>query len=258
MSAPDPATPQQTLIDHLVELRARLIKCLLAVVVMFACLYPFANDIYTLVAQPLLDKLPEHSTMIATEVTSPFMAPFKLTMVLAVFLAMPVILYQVWAFVAPGLYKHEKRLVLPLLVASMVLFALGVVFVYLVMFPVIFDFFTSVAPAGVSVMTDLSRYLDFVLALFLAAGFMFQVPVATVLLVRTGMTTVASLREKRPYVIVGAFVIGMLLTPPDVFSQSMLAIPMCLLFELGLLVARLELFSGKPPQSEDSDQQPSD
>ncbi|MEW5757004.1 MAG: twin-arginine translocase subunit TatC [Pseudomonadota bacterium] len=254
MSATDPASSQQTLIDHLVELRSRLIKCLLAVVLVFACLYPFANEIYTLVAQPLLEKLPEHSTMIATEVTSPFMAPFKLTMVLALFLAMPVILYQVWAFVAPGLYKHEKQLVLPLLVTSMFLFAAGVLFVYYVMFPVIFDFFMSVAPQGVTVMTDVTQYLDFVLTLFIAAGLMFQVPIATVLLVRTGMTTVESLREKRPYFIVGAFVIGMLLTPPDVFSQSMLAIPMCLLFEVGLLGARLEVFAGKPRQSDDADQ----
>lgn len=256
MSAPDPASPQQTLVDHLVELRSRLIKCLLAVVVVFAGLYPFANEIYTLVAQPLLEKLPEHSTMIATEVTSPFMAPFKLTMVLALFLAMPLILYQVWAFVAPGLYKHEKRLVLPLLVASMFLFAAGVLFVYYVMFPVIFDFFMSVAPQGVTVMTDVSQYLDFVLALFIAAGLMFQVPIATILLVRTGMTTVESLREKRPYFIVGAFVVGMLLTPPDVFSQSMLAIPMCLLFEVGLLGARLEMFAGKRQQPDDADQNP--
>ena len=223
---------------HLVELRDRLLRILLAVTLVFLGLFPFANDLYSMLAEPLLRHMPEGTSMIATEVASPFLTPFKLTLVLAIFLAMPVALYQLWAFIAPGLYQHERRFALPLLVTSTALFYLGMVFAYYVVFPLVFGFFTSVVPEGVAVMTDISKYLDFVLKLFFAFGLAFQVPIATLVLVWTGMTTPEALVSKRPYIIVGAFVVGMLLTPPDVVSQILLALPMWLLFELGVLFSR--------------------
>lgn len=228
-----------TLVSHLVELRSRLLKSLAAVAIMLVPLVPFSEEIFTLLARPLLRHLPAGSSMIATQVASPFLTPFKLVLVAAVFLAMPVVLYQIWAFVAPGLYRRERRFALPMLASSIVLFYVGVAFAYFLVFPVMFGFFTSVAPQGVAVMTDIGAYLDFILALFLAFGVAFEVPVATVLLVWVGLTTPAKLASYRSYVLLGAFVIGMFLTPPDVFSQTLLAVPMYLLFEGGLLMARL-------------------
>jgi len=236
---PDEPGAEQPFISHLIELRDRLIRMLIAVGIALLVTFPFANDIYTYVAAPLIAKLPEGSTMIATQVISPFLTPFKLALVAAVFLAMPYLLYQLWAFIAPGLYRHEKRLAVPLLASSVVLFYLGMVFAYFLVFPLIFGFMAATTPEGVSMMTDISAYLDFVLALFFAFGIAFEVPIATILLVVTGLTTPDALVQKRPYVIVGAFVIGMLLTPPDVFSQTLLAVPMWLLFELGVVASRI-------------------
>nr|WP_320167203.1 twin-arginine translocase subunit TatC [uncultured Methylophaga sp.] len=229
---------QQPLISHLVELRDRLLKGVLVVLVIALCLLPFSNNLYHFLSEPLLEQLPETSTMIATEVASPFLTPFKLTLSTAILLAVPVLLYQLWAFVAPGLYTHEKKLVFPLLFASTILFFLGIVFAYYAVFPLIFAFLTQAAPEGVAVMTDISSYLDFVLKLFFAFGLAFEVPIATVLLIWTQATTVETLKQKRPYIIVGAFVVGMLLTPPDVISQTLLAVPIWLLFEMGLFSAR--------------------
>ncbi|OGT19896.1 MAG: twin arginine-targeting protein translocase TatC [Gammaproteobacteria bacterium RBG_16_57_12] len=237
---------ESSLIQHLIELRSRLLRSIAVVLLVFICLYPFANDMYTLLAQPLLSQLPENATMIATDVTSPFMAPLKLSLLVALLIALPYVFYQVWAFVAPGLYRHERRLIFPLIVSSVVLFYLGLLFAYYLVFPMVLGFFTSIAPEGVSVMTDITSYLDFVLKMFLAFGLVFEVPIVTVVLIYSGLVTVQQLVDKRPYIIVGAFVIGMLLTPPDVFSQTMLAVPMWLLFELGLLVARLIPARTKP------------
>lgn len=225
-------------LSHLLELRDRILRMLLAVAVVFVVLMPFANTIYTFVAQPLLRNMPTGTTMIATQVASPFLAPFKLTMVVAIFLAMPVILHQFWAFIAPGLYQHERRLVMPLVASSVVLFYLGAAFAYFVVFPMIFAFFTATAPDGVAVMTDINNYLDFVLTLFFAFGVAFEVPIATIVLVSMGVVEPEKLKGMRPYVIVGAFVIGMFLTPPDVFSQTFLALPVWLLFEAGLFLSR--------------------
>lgn len=232
---------QESLVSHLVELRNRLIKIVIGIVVVLLCLFPFANEIYSFLAEPLLKHLPESSTMVAIDVASPFLTPFKLVMLLAVVLTIPWILYQFWAFIAPGLYKHEKRLVLPLLTSSSILFYLGMVFAYFVVFPLVFGFFTKVTPDGVAVMTDISRYLDFVTKMFIAFGAAFEVPVLTFVLVMTGVTTVEALSRARSYVIVAAFVIGMLLTPPDIISQVLLAIPVWLLFELGLLMSKIVL-----------------
>ena len=229
---------EQPLIQHLLELRGRILKSLIAVLVVFAGLFYFSNDIYVYISEPLRASLPEGSTMIATEVASPFLAPFKLTIVLSLFLAIPVILHQAWGFIAPGLYRHEKIIAIPLLIASILLFYLGIAFAYYVVFPLIFSFFTSVGPESVTVMTDINSYLDFILKLFFAFGIAFEIPVATVLLVWSGVTTVESLKEKRPYVVVGCFIVGMIMTPPDVISQSLLAIPMWLLFECGIIFAR--------------------
>ena len=229
---------QQPLISHLVELRDRLLRAVLAVLLVALCLFPFANDLYLFLSEPLMRHLPETSSMIATEVASPFLTPFKLTLSTAIMIAVPYLLYQLWAFVAPGLYDHERKLVFPLLFASTLLFFLGIAFAFYVVFPLIFAFLTQAAPEGVAVMTDISSYLDFVLKLFFAFGLAFEVPIATLLLIWTGASTVESLTEKRPYVIVGAFVVGMLLTPPDVISQTLLALPVWLLFELGLVSAR--------------------
>ncbi len=228
---------EQPFVSHLIELRDRLLRIVLAILVLFLALFGFANDIYHYIATPLMALLPEGQSMIATGVISPFLTPFKLTLVLSFYIAIPYILYQIWGFVAPGLYKHERRLVLPLAASSTILFYLGMVFAYYVVFPLIFAFLTTTAPEGVQVMPDMKDYLDFVLKLFFAFGVAFEVPIATILLCWMGTTTPDSLREKRPYVIVGAFVIGMLLTPPDMISQTLLAIPMWLLFEAGILFA---------------------
>lgn len=228
----------QPLISHLLELRDRLLRSIAAVIVVFVGLIYFSNNIYEFVSRPLVDRLPEGATMIATDVASPFFTPLKLTLIVAVFLSVPFILYQVWAFVAPGLYKHERRLIFPLLVSSSLLFYCGVAFAYYVVFPLVFGFFTAISLGGVEFATDIASYLDFVLALFMAFGIAFEVPVAIILLCWTGATTPQDLKEKRPYIIVAAFVVGMLLTPPDMISQTLLAIPMCLLFEVGLFFAR--------------------
>ena len=227
------------LVAHLRELRDRFRNALIAVFVAFLGLFPFANQLYTYVSEPLRSLLPEGSSMIATEVTSPFLTPFKLSLVLAVFVAMPVILAQLWGFIAPGLYKSERRIAIPLLTSSVVLFYAGVAFAYYVVFPLLFGFFTTVGPVDISVMTDINRYLDFVLKLFFAFGLAFEVPVAAVILVLTGVVTADQLANNRSYVIVGCFVMGMLLTPPDVISQTLLALPMWLLFEIGLVMGRI-------------------
>jgi len=239
----------QPLVAHLIELRSRVLRSLAAVFVIFLPLFYFANDIYGFVSEPLRAFLPEGATMIATEVASPFLTPFKLTLVLAIFIAIPFILHQVWSFIAPGLYKSEKRVAFPLLVSSILLFYAGIAFAFYVVFPLIFGFFTSVAPAGVTVMTDINRYLDFVLKLFFAFGIAFEIPIATILLVWTGATDIASLRRKRAYVIVGCFVVGMLLTPPDIISQILLALPMWLLYEIGILFS---IFLVRPESDADA------
>lgn len=228
-----------TLISHLVELRSRLLRMALAILVLFVAMVPFAGRIFAVVARPLVDRLPGEATMIATEVASPFLTPFKLTLVLAVIIAMPYVLYQAWAFVAPGLYSQERRFGIPLVVSSVVLFYSGIAFAYFVVFPLIFGFFASIDIGGVTMMTDIARYLDFVMALFLAFGLAFEVPIVTILLVWAGFTTPAKLAGKRAYVFLGAFVIGMLLTPPDVISQSLLAVPMYVLFELGIFMSKI-------------------
>ena len=229
---------EQPFISHLVELRDRLLRMVVAVVLVFLVLFPFANDLYTFIAEPIRAQLPEGSQMIATQVASPFLTPFKLALVVAVFVAMPYLLYQFWGFVAPGLYTHEKRLAVPLLASSIVLFYLGMLFAYAVVFPLVFGFFTAVTPAGVAQMPDIAFYLEFVLKLFFAFGIAFEIPIATILLVAIGATTPEALRAKRPYVIVAVFVAGMLLTPPDVISQTLLALPMWLLFEAGIFFSR--------------------
>jgi len=229
----------QPMVNHLIELRDRLLRTIVIVLLLFVAMFPFANEIYGFVSEPLRAYLPDNSTMIATQVASPFLTPFKLTMVLSVFAAMPFILYQTWAFIAPGLYKKERFIVLPLFTSSVMLFYAGMAFAYFVVFPLIFGFFTSVGPENVTVMTDISSYLDFVLKLFFAFGIAFEIPIATFILIWTGMVTPSSLAGKRPYVLVGCFVLGMLLTPPDVISQSLLAVPMWLLFEIGILFGRL-------------------
>ena len=235
MTADDPIP----LVAHLRELRDRFRNAIIAVFIAFLALFPFANELYTYVSEPLRSLLPEGSSMIATEVTSPFLTPFKLSLVLAVFVAMPVILAQLWGFIAPGLYKSEKRIAIPLLTSSVVLFYAGVAFAYYVVFPLLFGFFTTVGPGDISVMTDINRYLDFVLKLFFAFGLAFEVPVAAVILILTGVVTADQLANNRSYVIVGCFVMGMLLTPPDVISQTLLALPMWLLFEVGLVMGRV-------------------
>lgn len=241
----------QPFLSHLVELRDRLLRAVLAVLVIFVCLFPFANQIYTALAGPLQAALPAGSSMVAIDVASPFLTPFKLALVLSIFLSIPVILHQLWAFIAPGLYKNERRMALPLLVASTVLFYCGMAFAYFVVFPLVFGFFASTTPEGVTMMTDINRYLDFVLTLFFAFGVAFEVPIATFVLVAAGITTPESLVNKRPFVIVGAFVIGMLLTPPDVVSQTLLAFPMWLLFELGLVFSRLLVKRRKEREAQD-------
>ena len=232
------AMGEGTLISHLLELRDRLLRAILSVVVIFICLVPFANDLYEFLARPLMAALPEGNSMISTEPHGPFFVPFKFAFACAFAIAVPYVIYQVWAFVAPGLYQHEKRLVLPIIVSSSLLFYLGIVFAYFVVFPIIFAFFANSAPEGVQVMTDINAYFSFVVKLFFAFGVAFEVPVATVILVKLGITTPENLKTKRPYIIIAAFVVGMLMTPPDIFSQTLLAIPVWLLFELGLYASR--------------------
>lgn len=231
---------EQSFVSHLRELRRRIMATLLCVLFVLLALMPFSNDLYLWLAEPLLHHMTDTgATMIATEVASPFLAPFKLALFVAIFISAPYIFYQAWAFIAPGLYKNEQQLALPVLISSTLLFYFGIAFAYYIVFPLMFGFFTATAPKGVTVMTDISKYLDFVLKLFFAFGAAFEVPVATYLAVRTGITTRATLAEKRPYVIVAAFVIGMLLTPPDIISQILLAVPVWLLFEVGLVLCRL-------------------
>ena len=231
---------QQTLplISHLLELRDRLLRVIVVVALIFFSMVYFANDIYQYIAIPLTSQLPEGSSMIATGVATPFFTPIKLTIVFSIFIAIPLILYQVWAFIAPGLYKHERKLIAPLVISSALLFYGGMAFAYYVVFPLAFGFFTTTAPEGVTIATDISSYLDFILKLFFAFGLAFEIPIATLLLCWTGATTPEKLKAKRPYIVVSAFIFGMLLTPPDVISQTLLAIPMLLLFEVGLLFAR--------------------
>ena len=248
MAEQQPQTEQdekeQTLMDHLIELRDRLLHMVLAILIVFISLFAFSEDIFTIAAQPLLSLMPEGTSMIATGVTSPFLVPFKLVLLLSVLLTIPYLLHQIWAFIAPGLYLHEKRMATPLLISSVILFYCGIAFAYFVIFPILFGFFIGIAPEGVAVMTDIGQYLDFIIAIFLAFGIAFEVPVATFILIAAGVTTADKLGEKRPYIIIGAFVIGMFLTPPDVISQSLLAVPIWLLFELGLIASRLFLKTG--------------
>ena len=239
MSEEQEQLAEGTLISHLLELRDRLMRAFIAVLIAFMPTAYFSNDVFTLVAQPLIDKLPAGSSLIATSVISPFMTPFKLAFFVGLFIAMPYVLYQIWAFIAPGLYRHEKRFALPLLVSSIILFYVGVIFAYLVVFPVMFDFFASTTPAGVRMMTDINSYMDFVLTMFLCFGLAFEVPVVVVLLVLTGLVKVTKLAEIRGYVLIGIFVIAAILTPPDAISQTIMAVPMYLLYESGLLMARL-------------------
>lgn len=234
----DMASASTPLVTHLIELRNRLLYSIIAIAVVFLVLFPFANDIYIFIATPLQVFLPETSSMIATEVAAPFLTPFKLTFFAAFVIAIPFVLYQIWAFLAPGLYENEKGLIMPLLFSSVFLFYLGIIFAYFVVFPLVFGFFTSMAPEGVKVMTDIGSYLNFVIKLFLAFGVVFEIPIATIVLIRSGVIRADSLSKKRPYIIVGCFVVGMLLTPPDVISQVLLAVPMWMLFECGVFFGR--------------------
>ncbi|GAA6135559.1 twin-arginine translocase subunit TatC [Oceaniserpentilla sp. 4NH20-0058] len=230
---------QQPLIAHLIELRNRLLKALLLILVVFAGLYSFSNDIYLWVSKPLEILLPEGSSMIATGVASPFLVPFKLTLFTAIFLCIPFILHQAWSFISPGLYNHEKRFAVPLLLSSIVLFYAGICFAYFVVLPLAFSFFTLMTPEGVNFLPDINNILNFILKIFFAFGIAFEIPIATILMIMTGITNVTSLTEKRPYIFVGCFVIGMLVTPPDVISQTILALPMYLLFEIGIFFGRM-------------------
>ncbi|MEM7194604.1 MAG: twin-arginine translocase subunit TatC [Pseudomonadota bacterium] len=242
-----------TLISHLIELRDRLLRGIGSVLVFFILLniFPGANNLYEILADPLMSALPEGNSMISTEPHGPFFVPFKFAFACAFALAVPYLLYQLWAFVAPGLYQHEKRLVMPLLLSSSLLFYLGILFAYYAVFPIIFNFFANTAPEGVAVMTDINAYLGFVVKLFFAFGVAFEVPVATMLMIRMGITTRESLAEKRPYIIIAAFVVGMLLTPPDIFSQTLLAIPVWLLFEAGLIASKYMM---KTPENDDEEE----
>ncbi|MGB1199443.1 MAG: twin-arginine translocase subunit TatC [Thalassotalea sp.] len=241
-----------TLFDHLLELRTRLLKAVLSILIVFCSMIYFANDIYEYVSKPLLATMPIGGQMIATDVASSFFAPFKLTIVLAIFISMPYILYQIWSFIAPGLYRNEKRLVAPLMFGSTFLFYGGIAFSYYVVFPLVFSFFTSVAPEGVTIATDISSYLDFVLKLFFAFGIAFEIPIAIILMCWTGFTDPESLKAKRPYIVVAAFVVGMLLTPPDIISQTLLAIPMLILFEVGVFIASMNFGEKDTVDTEES------
>jgi sec-independent protein translocase protein TatC len=240
---------QDTFISHLVELRDRLLRAILAVIAVFLCLFYWAKDLYALLAKPLLAALPAGGQMIATDVVGVFLVPVKVAFLVSFVIALPYVLYQVWAFVAPGLYANEKRLVLPLVVASSVLFLAGMSFAYFLVFPMVFQFMASIAPEGVAWMTDIDKYLSFVLTTFIAFGVTFEVPVVVIVLVRVGVVSIEKLKEIRPYVIVGAFVVGAIFTPPDVISQVMLAVPLWFLYELGILLARfVERPSGAPEE----------
>jgi sec-independent protein translocase protein TatC len=238
---PEEELAEGTLMSHLLELRSRLMKAVLAVVVVFVALAPFTNRVFEVVSKPLRDALPPGSQMIVTDVAAPFLTPFKTTFFVALFIAMPVVLFQIWQFVAPGLYKREKRLAVPLMLSSIVLFYAGIAFAYFIVFRVMFTFFASVTPGGVEMTPDISAYLSFVLGIFLAFGVAFEVPIATVMLIWSGFVSVQALKKARPYVFLGAFVVGMVLTPPDVFSQTLLALPMYALYEAGLVMARILL-----------------
>ena len=229
----------QPLITHLTELRDRLLRCIMAILLVFICLFAFANDIYDFISQPLRALLPEGTSMIATEVASPFLTPFKLTLVAALVLAMPVVLYQLWSFIAPGMYQSEKRIAIPLFISSILLFYAGLAFAYYVVFPLVFGFFSSIGPENISYTPDIAKFLDIALKLFFAFGIAFEIPIATVILIWAGITSPQNLSEKRPYIVVGCFIFGMLLTPPDVISQALLAIPMWMLFEIGIVFGRL-------------------
>ncbi len=235
---PDKLIAEGSLISHLLELRDRLLRSILSVIVIFVFLVPFANELYVFLADPLMSALPEGNSMISTEPHGPFFVPFKFAFACAFAIAVPYLLYQMWGFVAPGLYKHEKRLVIPILLSSSLLFYLGIVFAYFIVFPIVFTFFANSAPEGVMVMTDINAYFGFVVKLFFAFGVAFEVPVATVIMVKLGIASPEKLATKRPYIIIAAFVIGMLMTPPDIFSQTLLAVPVWLLFELGLFCSR--------------------
>jgi len=250
MNQADPKTSEAPLISHLLELRDRLLRAIIAVLILFIICAPFANILYEFLAAPLMKALPEGNTMISTEPHGPFFVPFKFAFAFSVAVVMPFLLYQLWAFVAPGLYKHEQKLIYPLLLSSSILFYLGIVFAYFVVFPIIFAFFTASAPEGVAVMTDINSYLSFCIKLFFAFGLAFEVPVATILLVKMGITTPDDLVKKRPYIIVAAFVVGMFLTPPDIFSQTMLAIPVWILFEGGVYCSRMMLKSSEKETEE--------
>ncbi|MDN0074652.1 twin-arginine translocase subunit TatC [Crenobacter sp. SG2303] len=241
---------EQPLLAHLIELRTRLVRALLGLLIVFLGLFHWSGDIYHLLAKPLMDVLPAGSRMIATDVTAPFFVPLKVTMLVAFLISLPHTLYQVWAFVAPALYTHEKRLVLPLVVASVVLFFVGMSFAYFLVFPIVFHFMSSVTPSGVSMMTDIDKYLSFVLGMFIAFGVTFEVPVVVILLTKMGVVSVATLRQGRPYVIVASFVIAAIVTPPDVLSQTMLAVPLWLLYEAGIVMS---VFLGKPIKRDDSE-----
>lgn len=231
------ATPTESFISHLIELRNRLLRIVLGFILVFIGLFPFANKIYALLAEPMLAKLPAGGQMIATAVTTPFFVPMKVAMMTAFVISLPHTLYQIWAFISPGLYNHEKKLMVPVIVASSLLFVIGMAFAYFAVFPTVFGFIIHSAPTGVAVMTDIAEYLDFVLTLFMAFGLAFEVPIAVVLIARFGWVSIAQLKEARSYVIVGAFILGAIFTPPDIISQFMLAVPLWLLYELGILVA---------------------
>lgn len=250
MSAETPGGEQETFLSHLIELRSRLMKSIIAVVVVLVCLFPWAKDIYALLAAPLLRSLPQGATMIATDVTGTFLVPLKVTLMASFLLALPYVIWQAWAFVAPGLYQHEKRLAVPVIVSSVVFFVIGMAFAYFFVFPVMFHFFAGYTPAGVQMMTDIDKYLSFVLTMFLAFGITFEVPVVVIVLVRLRVVSLEKLRSIRSYVIVGAFVIGAVFTPPDVLSQLMLAVPLWLLYELGLLLARFVSVPAAEAESE--------
>jgi sec-independent protein translocase protein TatC len=239
MSEPESTDQPMPLVKHLTELRDKLLRALLSVLLVFLCLFPFANKIYGVISEPLRAILPPGASMIATEVTSPFFTPIKLTLVMAILVALPYVLYQAWSFIAPGMYRHEKRLAIPLLASSVLLFYAGAAFAYFVVFPIVFGFFTSVAPQGITIMTDINSYLDFVLKLFFAFGLAFEIPIAVILAIWAGITTPEDLSRKRRYVIVGCFLVGAVLTPPDVLSQTLLAVPMWLLFEAGVYFGRV-------------------
>jgi len=244
-----PEDTQETFLSHLIELRTRLLRSFVAIIVVLLCLFPFAKEIYGFLALPLVHVLPQGATMIATDVTGTFLVPLKVTLMAAFLIALPFVLYQVWAFVAPGLYHHEKRLVVPVLVSSFLFFFVGMAFAYFLVFPIAFGFFAGYAPAGVQMMTDIDKYLSFVLTMFIAFGLTFETPVVVIVLVRLRVVSLEKLRAARPYVIVGAFVIGAVFTPPDVISQLLLAVPLWLLFELGLLLARF-VAVGVPAEQE--------